>query len=146
MADSTELQNLKHEITAFREWADKLPNHTPEWEVFYLWWDNIYDVVKEYVEKVPLNTWTSETFELLLYALARDNEDEVILHFLENYPEHLVALATKALTYGDYKARWQVAYGLSKLKNNQGVAKELLQQFLLDEEEYVRRRASFARV
>jgi hypothetical protein len=53
-------------------------------------------------------------------------------------------LASKALTYEDYDAKWQLAYGLSHLKDFKSTAEALLQEFIKDEHEYVRRRALLA--
>jgi hypothetical protein len=145
-----ELENLRQEIDAFKAWAATLPEHKAEWEVPYFdksgnyKWDDIYEAVEQFIEKVPLEEWISEIYDLLLYILARDNEDEVILHFLENYPQHLITLASKALTYEDYDAKWQLAYGLSHLKDFKSTAEALLQEFIKDEHEYVRRRALLA--
>jgi len=139
-----ELDNLKHKIAAFKEWAATLATHKAEWEGGYFDKDDFYDEVDRFLEEVPLNEWTSEAYDLLLYALARDNESGTVLRALEKYPEELIALANKALTYKDFHARWQIAYGLSRFKNNKDVAEHVLQQFLKDKDEYVRRRTLLA--
>lgn len=60
---------------------------------------------------------------------------------MEKHPEQLLALASKALSYEDYQARWQIAYGLSQIKDMQTVAKPLLLNFTNDQNDYVRKRA-----
>lgn len=143
-SNSLALNKLRSEVVKFEEWADSLNERKAEWEVFYLSWDDIYDAVRQYISEVPLSEWQPETYDLILYILARDNEDEVILRLLEQHPEQLVALAFKALTFEDFHARWQLAHGLSQVGVSKDVAESLIQKFLADEDEYVRRRASSA--
>ena len=47
--------------------------------------------------------------ELLLYALARDNECECILGMLTEHPENGMRIARAAMECPDPDARWQVA-------------------------------------
>lgn len=78
-------------------------------------------------------------FNDFLFALARDNEAEVILDMLIEYPAFLLTLAKSALAYPEYDARWQIAAALGQLKGRE--ADSLLSQFMQDDNEYVRRRA-----
>lgn len=50
-----ELDNLKHKIAAFKEWAATLADHKAEWEGSYFDKDDFYDEVDRFLEKVPLN-------------------------------------------------------------------------------------------
>ncbi len=77
--------------------------------------------------------------ELLLYALARDNEDEHVLETLEQFPAIAAQIADAAVTFSDPDARWQAAVLAGRI----GLVAVLL-RFLDDEAEYVRRRAGFA--
>lgn len=91
-----------------------------------------------------MDEWNIEVYELILYTLARDNEVENVLQMLIEQPKVLLALAYKALIYSDYEAKWQIAYGLGEIKGMDKEVNNLLSKFLDDENEYVRRRASFA--
>ncbi|SDX05600.1 HEAT repeat domain-containing protein [Paenibacillus sp. CF384] len=137
-------KNLTSEINSFKNWEDKLTDKSKEWETEYLHWDRIYLAVNKVLRYVPLNEWEIVDDELLLYALARDNEVENVLQLLIEYPEALKRLAYRAFSYEDYEARWQVAFGLGEIENKCDEVQELLTKFLQDENEYVRRRATFA--
>jgi HEAT repeat protein len=76
--------------------------------------------------------------------LARDNEWEIIIDNLIKNPPQLLALTAHSIFFPDHDARWQIAYGLGEINENDNEIKNLLNMFLQDEKEYVRRRASFA--
>lgn len=125
------------------EWETEYP-HYGEWETEYPHWGSIYDSVNQLVEDIPVERWRSDLINAFLYILARDNESEFIIDTLIDNPIQLLSVAKHALSYPDYDARWQIAYGLGEIDENNQEIQMLLNQFLLDEIEYVRRRASFA--
>ncbi len=144
---------LAQEVAKFRQWAMLRlgPDHAPgafehgaEWECDYPDWQALYSAVEACLcsKTSGTNLLTEDERELLLYALARDNEGEVILELLVRFPEESLQLARAALNYPDMDARWQVAVLLGHLKGAEAVS--LLQQFLKDDAEYVRRRAGAA--
>ena len=142
--NSDNLNTLHREIEAFKTWAETLGKRTPDWEVVYPGWDNLYNAVNRVLAGVPLNEWKPEVFNQILYALARDHEAENIQDKLVDYPDKLIALAEKALSYPDYHTRWQIAHIIHKVPKKDSEIEILLNRFLSDENEYVRRRASLA--
>ncbi|MDQ7779981.1 MAG: hypothetical protein RDV41_09775, partial [Planctomycetota bacterium] len=75
--------SLHKEVARFRHWAvTRDPSHAlhfpPEWECDYPHWQDLYAAVAAALES-PV---TESSKEELLFALARDNEDEVILDLL----------------------------------------------------------------
>ena len=89
--------------------------------------------------KAGQRTVTDEELELLLYAMARDNEDEHVLETLEQFPGIAKQVAQAALTFPDIDARWQAAVLAGRIG-----AAATVRRFLDDRAEYVRRRAGFA--
>jgi hypothetical protein len=137
-------QTFHHQIEAFKQWSSRLIAKHGGWETDYLHWDTIYESVEGFLQHTSLDEWSTEVYELLLYTIARDNEVENVLQLLIEKPKVLIALAYKAITYHDYEARWQIAYGLGEIDCNQEEVSELLSKYINDEHEYVRRRALFA--
>jgi HEAT repeat protein len=83
-----------------------------------------------------------ESTELLLYVLARDNEDERIADELKHAPLALSKILQSALTYPDPDARWQIAMIIPRALGQ--AARGPLHQLCTDTAEYVRRPATFA--
>ena len=146
---------LAREIAKFSRWA-KLrlgPDYVPdafthsqgEWECDYPDWPALYAVIETYLVSVTVGTYKldDEHERLLLYALARDNEDERILELLERYPSIATQLAQAAVNCIDVDARWQAAVLMGRIKVTTE-SMRLLRDFLQDKSEYVRRRAELA--
>jgi hypothetical protein len=138
------MRELLLEIEMFRNWANTADKSFGEWETEYLQWDRIYRYVKKLIEDTPVEKWSSDQLNEFLYILARDNECEIIIDTLIENPPQLLALAKHSIFFPDHDARWQIAYGLGEIKDNDHEIINLLNKFLQDEKEYVRRRASFA--
>ncbi len=144
------MNSLAEEIAKFKKWAElyRQPNYAgprdygAEWECDYQHWQEIYVAVEELLESAARRSLTDSELELLLFALARDNEDENILELLEKYPSAASQIAKAALGYIDKDARWQAAVLLGRIRAPDSAS--LLKRFLTDEVEYVRRRAGFA--
>ncbi|WP_424769444.1 HEAT repeat domain-containing protein [Paenibacillus sp. sgz302251] len=136
---------LKNEVDMFKKWADESPGEHGEWETEYPHWDRLYSAVDQVLAHESIDEWNSDVFESILYTLARDNECENVLQSLIEHPNALIPLAYKAISWDDYEARWQVAFGLGEIANvDNDEVQALLERFLNDEHEYVRRRALFA--
>jgi hypothetical protein len=142
---------LAEEVAKFREWAthrlspDYPPDqclHGAEWECDYPRWQDIYAAVERILDAAVDRCLTAEETELLLYALARDNEDEHIMETFEQFPTLALQLARSSLSYSEEDARWQAAVLLGRLGTPDAIA--LLKRFVTDDSEYVRRRAGFA--
>lgn len=139
------MSGLKLEVANFRRWASEsgdIPGCSAEWECDYPNWQGLYTAVEQFLASSANRLLANEELELLLYSLARDNEDENILELLEHFPKTAMQLAQAGLNYSDADARWQIAVLLGRIKTPESV--ELLQQYISDEAEYVRRRAKFA--
>jgi HEAT repeat protein len=103
----------------------------------------------EHVAASPPEVWSDEQLQAVLYALARDNEDEHLGEEIRlHHPTRLIALAKAALLGGEFDARWQLADQLGRLDSDRGEVERLLLALVRDEDEYVRRRAlkSLARI
>jgi HEAT repeat protein len=139
---------LVHEVAKFREWAEL--RHRPdyagpadhgagEWECDYPEWQSLYAAVDVLLAGAADRVLTDTELELLLYVLARDNEDERVLESLEQYASIARQLAQAAVSCLDIDARWQAAVLAGRIS-----ATDVVRQFLDDDAEYVRRRAGFA--
>ncbi len=145
---------LLNEIKSFKLWANTADTSYGEWETDYLHWDKINKAAEQLIQEIPVKQWNEDLLnEFLyilardnefLYILARDNECEIILYHLINFPNQLVSLAKHTVSFPDQDARWQIAYGLGELDETTAEIQRILEKFLVDEHEYVRRRASFA--
>lgn len=135
------MRSLEHEIAQFRAWAAMHPKHYGEWETDYEEWPALRAAADEVLAHGPRD---DGDISLLLYALARDNECEFIRGMLEEHPESGMLLSRAAVAYPDTDARWQVADFLGTRDDEE--ARRLLQRFVADSDEYVRRRALLASV
>ncbi|KGP89799.1 hypothetical protein N780_09925 [Pontibacillus chungwhensis BH030062] len=135
---------LLHEIRSFKIWAI---DHGPygDWESEYDHWDDIWEATKTVIKRLPAEEWSPKVTTSFLYILARDHKEGYIISELINKPDQLLHIAYRALTfpaYPDYEARWQIAYGLGKMREYKEQAQNLLHQLAInDPHEYVRRRA-----
>jgi HEAT repeat protein len=138
-----DVPNLARAVDRFRAWADAHPARGGEWEVDYPAWGELHAAAAATLAEPAL---TDADAERLLYALARDNECEIVLAALGDHPHHGLALARAALVPGsaDADARWQLAVFLGTQADEESRA--LLARYVDDEDEYVRRRALLAAV
>ena len=141
---------LFKKIDNFAEWAKNYPNMNKkdlvyfdsEWELNYQNWDEIYSSFKDFISSAHPLAWNKEAIEKLLYIIARDNEDEKLAEIVSEKPEILIKLAQEAVFSVEKDARWQLATRLHVLKDRD-LAVKLLRVFAQDQDEYVRRRATF---
>jgi hypothetical protein len=142
------MSTLATEVAKFREWAffRVSPNFQPdeyshgaEWECDYPDWQQLYAAVEDFLAAAAHRTLTNTELELLLYVLARDNEDERVLETLEQFASIAAQIAEAAVTFADLDARWQAAVLAGRI----GSA-AVVRRFHDDEAEYVRRRSRFA--
>ena len=139
------MSSLKLEIASFRRWASETGKHpgcSAEWECDYPNWRGLYLAVEHFLVSVANRPLATDELDLILYALARDNECEQILEILERFPNVAMQLARFGWNYSESDARWQLAVLLGRIKSLDSV--ELLQHYISDKEEYVRRRARLA--
>jgi HEAT repeat protein len=137
---------LQIEVARFKQWAAGIPVDTRsgEWECDYPEWRRFWAAAKCLVETVPVATWTEATTEDFVYALARDNEVEVIADDLAGRSDTLLILAARAIHSVETDAKWQIAAKLGDMNEHKLKAEALLVQFVQDADEYVSRRSLLA--
>ncbi len=129
------------EVGKFRAWADAYPYavRTGEWECDYDSWASLYDAVLGFVAERPLESWSADELQAVLYTIARDNEMQHLAREIRRrHPELLLPLARAALRLGERDDRWQLAVELGSAGAG---AEQVLLEMARDEHEYVRRRA-----
>lgn len=139
-------QGLLDAVGAFQDWASEQPNHDPpgEWEADYDDWPALNTAVIKLLQASSPAQWDQSIVHALLYALARDNEREILKDDLVDSPSHLIALAKEGVNYDDPQARWQLADALGYPVFASEQAEPLLERFAYDHDEYVSRRALLA--
>jgi len=135
---------FQNEVADFKGWASKADKSYREWETEYPNWVKLYQHTAELLKGLSVERWNDELINDFLYILARDNEVENIVEQLIDLPNQLLSLAKSAITYNDADAKWQIAYGLGEISEEKLSIRIFLNDFLKDEDDYVRRRASFA--
>lgn len=135
------MSSLAEEVQRFRQWAENHPERSGEWETDYPDWPRFLSAV----DKVAANeSLDDDQVDLVLYALARDNECQNVLGILEEHPRNGMRVARAAIESAEQDARWQVAVFLGSQEEDE--ARTLLRRFVGDADEYVRRRALLAAV
>ncbi len=130
---------LNEAVERFRRWADSaFPGQRfGEWECEYQGWGDLYESVSA-VLRTGVEGWNDETKQLLIYVIARDNEDEVISDELTE--EQLLVLGSAPISSNEKDAKWQLAKQLGKHPLTDQREKLLL-DLASDADEYVRRRS-----
>ncbi len=129
------------EVALLQQWANvSFPNGGGgEWECEYGSWDKLYTAVLEFMAAHPFSAWTQEEIAAVLYAVARDNEAELLAADL---PEDLLLPLTQAaIAFGERDVRWQLAVQIGERKIKGEDSERLLLALARDKDEYVRRRA-----
>lgn len=137
------MENLLTEVDRFRAWADaySYARRSGEWECDYEAWPVLYDAVLKFIAGHPFTSWSDAEVRAVLYAIARDNEDQYLAQEIrERHPALIAPLARAALEIGERDDRWQLAVELGYLGARAQV-EPLLLEMARDEHEYVRRRA-----
>jgi HEAT repeats len=138
----SEKEQLRLAVESFRAWAEaKFPRERyGEWETEYDDWERLYQAAKA-VLRCESGDWDGETKELLLYVIARDNEDGLVA---DQLTEHQVLILAEASIHSDQPgAKWQLAVRLGRFPLATGLERILL-ALADDADEYVRRRALMA--
>jgi hypothetical protein len=113
------VQSFLDAVGCFRAWADTLDvaiaDRSGEWECDYDGWSEIYRAWTALLAKHPLQGWSATLTIQVLYALARDNECQVMARALAKHEsDSLLALAELALNDGEPDAKWQLAIELGQ--------------------------------
>ncbi len=139
-------EELKREIEKFKKWSENFESipeleRCGEWELLYEGWDKLDNLMCEFLETISYEDWNEEELKAVLYLIARDNENERFINIIsEKQPNALEFLAYESFAFGEPNAKWQIAINLDKIIDKKN-AQLLLEKYLTDENEYVRRRA-----
>lgn len=138
---------LFSEINKFRQWATNIPEEkkSGEWECDYdeYGWRAIYTNFNNFLITSNSKDWNNDIINELLYIIARDNELEELAKIVGKNPPILIILAKAAITMGEKDSKWQLVVQLVQLADKK-LAENLLEEFVQDTSEYVRRRALIA--
>lgn len=128
------------EVARLRGWASTVPpdRRRGEWECDYEGWPSLRSAFEAFLARRAPSEWTREETDDVLYAVARDNEDEVLASALAAYPEHLLVAALASVEGGERDAKWQLAEVLTHAVPERAHA--VLERLSVDDDDYVRRR------
>ncbi len=136
--------SLENELAKFWEWANMTPDTynenrgLGEWEAEYPGWDALYKAANDALEQLN-QEFNHDLAQLLVYALAIDNEAGVVLKSVEEKLETPLRFVRKAVFSDQPQAKWQMAELLGNV-DVEGREKMLL-QLINSEDKYVVRRA-----
>lgn len=128
-------------VEGLRRWTDTVPlnERRGSWDCDYDNWREVHATAITFLADIPFSEWTDAEIDAVLFALARDNECEILRDWIEKRGnETVIAVADFAIAKGEQDARWQVAKALGKLVGLHGVESRLL-ALVADTDEYVRR-------
>jgi hypothetical protein len=141
MSDADD-SGFRLEVDRFRSWALEDGQETAEWASEYREWQAIWDAFRRFVDLKAPASWDAEQWRDVLYAIARDFEDGVLVDDLvERHPDVLIEIAARALKDGEIDARLQLAEGLGRVDFDHDACEALLLAYRDDDEEVVRRYA-----
>ncbi|MEJ8755920.1 HEAT repeat domain-containing protein [Pontibacter sp. H259] len=136
---------LETELAKFWEWANMTPDTYNEerglgdWEAEYPGWEELHKAAAEALEQ--LNTeFNHDLAQLLVYALAIDNESGTILQQVNEKLENKLRFVKKAINSDQPQARWQAAelLGNTAVEDREKLLVNLINR---DKDKYVIRRA-----
>jgi hypothetical protein len=134
---------LRLEVQNFKRWAAAIADGDAlhgEWELEYPSWGSFHSAAVDLLQS-DSSTWDTEAKKLLLYAIARDNEGEVLADSLS--ASQVDTLAYSLLDSDEPDAKWQIGERLARLPFS-SARQSVLSLLATDTKEYVRRRISNA--
>ncbi|MBC5992495.1 HEAT repeat domain-containing protein [Pontibacter cellulosilyticus] len=137
--------SLQTEVARFWDWAGMTPEHYSEnrglgeWEADYPNWDDLHKAADEVIDLLN-KEFNHDLAQLLVYALAIDNESGTVLQHVQDKLESKLRFVRKAIFSDQPQARWQIA---ELLRNTEVEDREKLLVNLInrDKDKYVIRRA-----
>jgi HEAT repeat protein len=137
--------SLETELAKFWDWANMTPETyneergLGEWEIEYPGWDELYKVADEALEQLN-KEFNHDLAQLLVYALAIDNESGTVLQKVEEKLENKLRFVKKAINSDQSQARWQAAelLGKAEVEDREKLLVNLISR---DKDKYVIRRA-----
>jgi|688.fasta_scaffold258512_2 hypothetical protein len=138
----SEILALTTEVTKFKQWQPPYAQRNGEWECDYEQWNDLWTAAKSAIFRFKDGDIPDDVANDLIFAIARDNETEIIREHLTEFPLLLSKLAKHVVPSQEKDAKWQIALSVSEAKLYN--AADLIRPFLFDEYEYVRRRSLMA--
>ncbi|WP_028506352.1 hypothetical protein [Ruminococcus sp. FC2018] len=138
-------RDLHKKVQLFKKWAKKTyPNITEdndngEW-CFCKEFDDMFSSAMELIQKASASSADDQMIDDLLYAIARDNECEILVQETGKLNDWFSLLCRKSLQSPYTNAKWQFAKELKNHRNNDEL-KELIFDFLSTGDEYTERMA-----
>ncbi|MDI4647907.1 HEAT repeat domain-containing protein [Cohnella hashimotonis] len=137
-------QKLDEQVDEFWHWSKSVKQDL-EWETNYPHWTILNTIFNSIIETTDPNKWDRRTINNLLYILGRDNECELLIQKLSEFPASFIFLSEEGIHYPDRDAKWQLAHYLTKCTSTHfSEAEQLLIKYYEDENEYVKRHALLA--
>jgi hypothetical protein len=135
--------SLKNEISNFKKWAlAYLPEtRSGEWECDYEHWNELYTAFNNFIESNSPENATKQDIANIIYAIARDNEQENFVFVLSKKTNWFKAVLSSVLECNEPDAKWQFAATLGDQIIPFKEAEAALLRLVSDENEYVSRRA-----
>ncbi len=138
--------SLAGEVERFKMWASTIPVYesSTEWECDYPKWPALYSAVFDILNTSYVH-WSEKVIKDILYAVARDNECNIIIEKIGDNKALLLFLAQYARNSEEKDAKWQFAEALGELPEDcREMAEVSLLILVKDQDEYVSRRALIA--
>src|SRR4051794_39536170 len=132
---------LHFEVARLRAWALGGGLDEAMWDD-YEEWSAIFAAFRRFVQLKPPAQWDAEESRDVLYAIAGDFEDGVLVdQLVERHPDVLIEIAARARHDGEIDARLQLAEALGRVDVDREACEALLLDYYDDDEEVVRRYA-----
>lgn len=129
------------ELNKFRKWASTVSGKFGEWECNYERWQEMYSTFISYLQRCSPTQVTKSEISDLIYAIARDNEDERLISLLSERPAWFKALLVHIFDCDEPDAKWQFADVLGNNILQFPETESALLRLINDKNEYVTRRA-----
>ncbi|WP_299820638.1 HEAT repeat domain-containing protein [uncultured Pontibacter sp.] len=137
--------SLETELAKFWDWAGMTPDTYTEsrglgeWEIDYPNWEDLYKAANEALTLLN-KEFNHDLAQLLVYALAIDNESGTILEKVDEKLDSKLRFVKKAINSDQPQARWQVAelLGNTEVEDREKLLINLINR---DKDKYVKRRA-----
>lgn len=138
-------RDLHNKVQLFKKWVKTTYpditeyNDNGEW-CFCKEFDDMFSSAMELIQKAPASLADDQMIDDLLYAIARDNECEILVQETGKLNDWFSLLCRKSLQSPYTNAKWQFAKELKNHRNNDEL-KELIFDFLSTGDEYTERMA-----
>ena len=145
MLSLNRIMDLHRETNKFKAWAKIYPGvKSGEWECDYGNWDEYYEACIHLIKNKAPKSLTELEKTDLIYAIARDNEQEHLIDKVSENETLLFSLCEASFELSENDAKWQFASRLGEVQNDVRYAEKLLLKLINDADEYVSRRALLA--